>query len=190
MAWLITQPGNGLRSFHDTKMNEMNKQLAVNNDTALVRLPLWKSFLDGLRQRGELSYGATWDVSVFESAFRCKADDEQFDFQVLAMRQEVEENDGFYLHQSGSKFYIPTAAEHEDVARVFETKLKRYSRRAVNIRHATLTNETANLTDEERRKMENGHARAAIRLALLCRQRKLCGSTIPNSFRTRDGRTP
>jgi len=43
----------------------------------------------------------------------------------------------------------------------------------VNIRHATLTNETANLTDEERRKMENGHARAAIRLALLCRQRSV-----------------
>lgn len=140
----------------------------------VLKLPLWKNCLEKMRAQG-FGYGSSWPVDFFEGELRRKRDEQQFAFEMMALKQALEEEDGYYLEssESGKLWSIPAAAAHEDVAKSFEHKMRRYSVRSVAIRAATLTNASATLTDAERQKMEANLERASTRLVLLARQQSI-----------------
>ena len=140
----------------------------------LIKLPIWKHCLEIMRGAG-MTYGNRWRVEFFEEHLRCKRDSAQFAFEMLALKQAIEEEDGYYLQQieNGAAWSIPAAAEHEDVARGFEQKMRRYAVRSIGIRAATLENPAAELTDGERRKMEANLEKASVRLLLISRQKQV-----------------
>lgn len=142
----------------------------VDNSAELIRLPLWKQALADMRNDG-LDYEKSWPVEFFEQRFRTTRDTQQFTFEMLELRQELEREDGYYFRSSenGRLYSIPPAAAHEDIARMFESKMSRYARRSVSLRYATLDNEKADLTDRDRAKLEQGAERASVRLALMSR---------------------
>lgn len=160
-------------------METATDTIEVNNSAELVRLPLWKQLIQDMRTDG-LDYLKSWPTEFFEKALRSNRNTPQFVFEMLGLRQELEEEDGYYLRSSenGKLYSIPSAADHEEVAVTFEQKLKRYARRSIALRNSTLTNEKAILTDEERRRMQHSLERASIRLALLSRQQ-----SVENSLR-------
>jgi len=140
-----------------------------------VKLPLWKNCLEAMREKG-FTYGASWPVNFFESQLRTKADSTQFQFEMLQLKCAMEEEDGYYLRseENGALWSIPAAADHEDVARSFESKMKRYAVRSVALRNSTLTNPDAVLSDAERTRMEAALERASIRMVLMARQKQIC----------------
>lgn len=139
-----------------------------------IKLPLWKSCLDKMRSDG-MTYCSHWKAEFFEEHLRCNRDTDQFVFEMLELKQEIEEEDGFYFRQikNGQAFEIPPAAEHEIVAKTFERKLRRYAVRSISIRSATLSNPQAQLTECERKRMDHNLEQASIRLLLLSRQKSI-----------------
>lgn len=135
-----------------------------------ARLPLWRNALEQLREDG-LAYGKTWTVDFFEHHLRCPRTAKEFAFGMMALKQELEREDGYYLksEEDGARWSIVAAADHETVASTFDTKVRRYAVRAINLRSATLMNPEANLTAEDRRKMERNLERASLRLVLMSR---------------------
>ena len=160
-----------------TKMN--NTQM---NDTA-ADFPLWKPALRKLRSREDYGYGLKLPTSWFEQALARKRDDDQFAFDMLEMRRQIESEDGYYLRCRTEQddetkikvetWQIPSAEEHEEVAKMFEAKLTSYAHRSVDIRVRTLNNESAQLSDEARRNMDAAAEHAAIRAVLLKRQKSI-----------------
>lgn len=139
-----------------------------------IKLPIWKSCLDHLRETG-LTYGMKWKSDFFEKELRCARGSDQFAFEMLALKQALEDEDGYYLRQSenGETWEIPPAAEHEDVSQLFERKMRRYAARAITLRNSTLMNQKADLTPAERGRMESNLERASVRLLLLSRQKSI-----------------
>lgn len=140
----------------------------MNEET--VKLPLWRNALDKIREAG-LTYGKTWQSDFFEKELRCDRDSKEFAFAMMAIRQEVERDDGFYIksEENGARWSIVAAPDHESVAQTFDTKVRRYAVRSINLRSATLMNPEANLTEDERRKMEHNLEKASLRLILMSR---------------------
>lgn len=123
-----------------------------------------------MREAG-LEYGQTWPKQFFEEAFRTLVGEPEFAFAMMALRSELEETDGLYLksEESNSRFSIVAAPDHESVAAKFDTKVRRYAVRSINIRSATLLNPKAELTEEDRKKMEHNLEKASLRLVLMSR---------------------
>lgn len=146
----------------------------MNEQNTVIRLPLWQSCLDEMREQG-LTYGSSWKAEFFETRLHHKRNDQQFSFEMLSMRQALEEEDGYYLQSSenGAIWEIPQAVGHEEVARHFDQKLRRYAVRSINIRSATLINPKAELSDEERKKIERNLEKASVRLILISRQKSV-----------------
>lgn len=140
----------------------------MNKET--TTLPLWKNALEEMREAG-LDYGQTWTADFFEKHFREKKDTQKFAFEMMALRQELEKDDGFYLksEESNARWSIVDAPSHEDVAARFDGKVRRFAVRSINLRSATLMNPKAVLTDDERRKMEGNLEKASLRLVLMSR---------------------
>lgn len=143
------------------------------NETA-VKLPLWKSCLEKMREAG-LAYEMSWPAEFFEKELRCVRGSNEFAFAMLDLRASMEEEDGYYLRseKNGELWSIPKAFDHESVAHGFDSKLRRYCVRAINLRSATLMNPKAQLTDGERKKMESGLEKSQVRLALLARSQSV-----------------
>ena len=137
-------------------------------------LPLWKNCLQQMRDDG-LEYGKVYPVEYFEKFLRATRDQQSFIFEMMNLKQTVEKEDGYYLKQinSGSEYMIQTAAGHEEEAHRFDSKVRRYAVRSVNLRAATLMNPKAELTDGERAKMEKSLEIASTRLVLMSRQKRI-----------------
>jgi hypothetical protein len=163
-----------------------------NHDTdtiAVIKLPLWRRALEQMRAAG-LDYEKAWPVEFFEKEFRANKDAPSFAFEMMGLRKELEDEDGYYLRSSenGKQFYIVAASAVEDVAQGFEQKLRRFAKRAICLRSSTLTNEKAKLTEDERRRMEQNLERASVRLLLISRQQsiaKAVNETAPNLLQTK-----
>jgi hypothetical protein len=140
-------------------------------DIEAVRLPLWRKVLEQMRADG-LEYGKSWPAEFFEKGFRSVRGSSAFAFELMGLRKELEDEDGYYMRSSenGAQFYIVEAEACEEVAQHFETKMKRYARRSLLLRVATLGNEKAKLSEETKAKMDKNAARAGTRLVLLARQ--------------------
>jgi hypothetical protein len=141
-----------------------------NQFDAAVKLPLWRTCLKEMREAG-FSYDSTWPTEYFEKALHCARDEVQFAFEMLSLRKEVEIEDGYYIRseENGKRWIITSAPGHEDIAAGFDTKLRRYAVRSVNLRSATLMNPKAQLSDVERARMEKNLEKASVRLVLLSR---------------------
>lgn len=139
-------------------------------NTETTKLPLWRNCLENMREEG-LNYGSTWTKEYFEEALRAKVGDSDFAFAMMALRQELEEQDGLYLksEENYARFSVVAAPDHETVASKFDSKVRRYAVRSINLRSATLLNPKAELTEEERKKMEQNLERASVRLVLMSR---------------------
>jgi hypothetical protein len=128
-------------------------------------------------------YGLKVEMQWFEKALGAFKDSSAFAFSMLELRGELEHEDGYYLQlqtiqddETGLRkevWQIPSAAEHETIAKQFEGKMRRYAHRAVSLRVLTLSNETAQLTDAERSKMETASRIAGTRLVLLKREKAI-----------------
>ena len=144
--------------------------------------PLWKAVLGELRKLPGFGYGFQVPVSWLEMKLGCKADSRAFAFQMLEIRAEVEYDDGYSLqirtiHDSDGNAsviaQIPSAVGHEDVAGSWEAKMRRYANRAFQIRERTLCNEAANLSQEDKARMEKASQIAATRIILLRREKSV-----------------
>lgn len=143
----------------------------MNTETeAILRLPLWKGCLDEMRKIG-LKYGAQFKAEFFEARLRVKRTDPEFDFAVMSIRQAIEEEDGYYVRQSenGAIYEIPSAIGQAEVCNGMDARMKRLAVRAVNLRTATLENPDAQLTAEERKKIEHKLELATWRMLLVSR---------------------
>lgn len=131
---------------------------------------MWKNCLEKMRASG-FTYGASWSAKFFESELRMSKDTAQFAFEMMALKEAIEKEDGFYLRSSenGLMYDIPTAFGHEDISTRLERGIRRDAVRVINLRSATLANPDATLSQSERCKMEGNLAKAATRLILISR---------------------
>lgn len=122
-------------------------------------------------QDAGLNYGNTYPVEFFENGLNRKRGTKDFDLDLLRLRTELEREHGYYLRceEGGSRYSIPSAADHEEVALTFEGKMRRYCVRSIHIRVRTLANPLAVLTAEQRRDMEHGVHKQSTRLLLMSR---------------------
>jgi hypothetical protein len=150
--------------------------------TAVGDFPLWRSAFNALRQRPDYGFGMKVTTAWFTQAFGCGRDSNEFAFAMLNLRKHLEETEGYYLQmqtvqedESGLRcelWQIPSAEDHCGmVAEHFETKLRRYGQRAVQLRSKVLVNPDAELSAAARAKAEKALEIAATRLVLLRRER-------------------
>jgi hypothetical protein len=146
--------------------------------------PLWRIVLREIRERSDYGYGMQIDVAWLEGRLNSKRDSSEFAFAFLCVKQEIEDEEGYYLGMQTIQdpetairhevCQIPSASDHGlRVAQTFEAKQMRYCKRALQIRQKTLNNPSANLSDSERERIEGQTKTAAIRLVLLRRQKSV-----------------
>jgi len=143
--------------------------------------PLWRAALNTIRRRPDYGYGMTIATPELENLLGCKRDTPEFAFGMIDIRQAIESDHGYYLgsqtiteDESGLRkevWQIPNAAQHEDVAQSFEAKMRRFAKRSMLIRDKTLSNDKANLSEEERANMDKAFGIAQTRLVLLRREK-------------------
>lgn len=154
----------------------------MNNDE-IGEWPLWRICLKRMRESPHFGYGAMWDTAWFEAQLSCKRDSNEFAFAMLDLRQELEDEDGYYLQantiieeSSGIRketWSIPDAVGHGEQATHFESKMKRYASRAVRLLDKTLHNATAKLDESQRANLDKKQEIAATRLILLSREKSI-----------------
>lgn len=163
--------------------------VSVGNETVTAQngvageWPLWRVALRKMRAQPDYGYGAVWKTEFFEEQFCEERASNAFNFAMLALRQEIEKHDGYYLRchteqdpvngTSSERWSIPSRSEHESVAQEFESRLRSYGRRAVRIRTMTLENESQPLSNEDRGLMEASLRIASTRLLLIQRERSV-----------------
>jgi hypothetical protein len=153
--------------------------------SGVANWPLWRVALVNLRNRSDFGYGMQVEVSWLEKEMCCRRETSEFAFNMLEMREAIEQEDGFYFGlqtiiepETGVRkefYFIPSAAEHENVCANFERKMRRLAGRAVDLRNKTLSNPDAEMTEQQRQKMEKSCEVAAFRTLLLQRERKALG---------------
>jgi hypothetical protein len=151
-----------------------------NHEAEVGEWPLWKICLRKMRSEEQYGYGAIWPTEFFEKHLTSDRATLDFAFQMLSLRKEIEDEDGYYLQAQtiedeitkvkSEQYVIPAANYHEDISQHFESRMRRYANRAVGLRNATLCNPTAKLDDDVRKKMEARLEIAATRLVLLARE--------------------
>lgn len=145
--------------------------------------PLWRIALKAMRELPTFGYGMTLETEWFEKMLAARRDTSCFAFQMMELRQELEAIDGYYLYSQTIQdeettirremWKIPSASDHEGVAKGFEGKMRRYAGRAVLLRVKTLNNDKALLSDSDRTKMDSSARIAATRLVLLRREKAI-----------------
>jgi hypothetical protein len=146
--------------------------------------PLWKTALRELRALPEFGYGLTLDIEWFERALGAAKDTATFAFGLMELRARVEDEDGYYLRVQTVQddetsirhetVQIPNAADHEDVCSGFESRMRSYASRAIELRRKTLGNDKADLTEAQKGHMEKAAEIAATRMVLLRREKSVC----------------
>lgn len=145
-------------------MNEENEN-QIDNDTNLVRLPLWRSCVEKMLKDG-VTYGQTFTAEYFEAELRCKRDSMQFWPAIVKIRRELEEH-GFYLSgkgQNGTQYVIVSPESNADVLLHFSRVAINSLRRGVILGTATPLNL---LSESDRRRHESILEKIAIRTALV-----------------------
>jgi len=136
-------------------------------------LPLWQELVRRLRESPGYGFGKVWPVTLFEEVLELNRNTKDFGFALMEVRESLRVQDGYYLEQraNGTEFAIPTAYGHEDVAKRKDKEAMRSALRSVEYRAKTLANPEADLTDEERGRMDANLEKASMRVVLMSRQR-------------------
>ena len=165
-------------------MSEHDEQTEAN-------WPLWRAALNTIRRRSDYGYGMKIETPELEKLLACKRDTPEFAFGMIDIRQAIESDHGYYLgsqtiteDETGLRkevWQIPNAAQHEDVAKSFEARMRRFAKRSLLIRDKTLNNDKANLSEEERANMDKAFGIAQTRLVLLRREKGVADFVRKNS---------
>lgn len=144
----------------------------MEENSNVVKLPLWRSCLEDMRQEG-LNYGKTFTVEWIEGKLRSKKDSVQFGIAVSRIRQELEK-DGYYLNGSGATknglYCLQQEAANLATMKRHNRRSRRYVMRQIRLGHGTLENTLASLlTDGERKRIEQGTHRAELQLLFMRR---------------------
>lgn len=166
--------------------NKQTGSSLATSEEEVANWRLWRVALARLRKHPEFGYGFQVEVAWLEKELCCRRESSEFAFSMLEMREAMEQEDGLYFGMqtviepdSGARkeFYVvPSAAEHENVCRVFERKMRRLAGRAMELRNRTLANPAAELSTQERQQMEKGAEIAAFRALFLKREGKAIGA--------------
>lgn len=145
----------------------------MNNDP-IGKYPLWLEAHKRMRDEG-MTYESQWPVEWFEAILKCPRDSQEFVFSIMALRDAIEDEDGYYLRQmeSGTLFKIPDAEMHGEICKGFERRLRSFAARAVILRNRTLANPKAVLSDVARKRIEKEAEIAAMRRILLHREKSV-----------------
>lgn len=133
----------------------------------VVRLPLWKSCVDDMREEG-INHGKTYPAEYFEQKLRTQRDSMQFGLALSEIRRELEK-DGFYLSgrgQNGNQFLILPPENNRDVMASYQRQALDSLRRGVILGTNTRLDL---LPPEDRKKHESLLEKLAIRTALMQR---------------------
>ncbi len=138
------------------------------NENEIVRLPLWKSCLDHMRETG-IAYGQTFNAEYFEERLRCERTKQpHFSLAISEIRRALLE-DGFYLSGRGGGGNIFTILPPENNAKVM-ANLSRQAADALKRGVILGTNTRIDtLSESERRRHVGILERMAIKSALLSR---------------------
>ena len=150
------------------------------NTTEVIRLPLWRSCLDEIRENG-VEYGQTFTADYFEKWLRCKRDTMTFGLGVSEIRRELEE-DGFYLSgrgQKGNQFVIVPPSSNINVMRAREREAITALKRGVILGTNT---QMDLLSPSERRRHEQACERMGTKAALLHRHRAVSKTLVEAGF--------
>lgn len=133
----------------------------------VIRLPLWKSCLDDMRQEG-VNHGKTYTAEFFEDKLKCERNSMQFGLALSEIRRELEK-DGFYISgrgQSGNQFVILPPENNQDVMAAYQRQALDALRRGVILGTNTRLDL---LPSADRKKHESLLEKIAIRTALMQR---------------------
>ena len=139
----------------------------------LKKYPLWKNCLEKMKEAG-MTFGSFWPVAFFEEELQVKATTQEFQFGMLALRDNIKHGDGgFFLtsEQNGQIFQIKEAEEMIDHALGYDSHAKAVMRYAVECRMKVLKNPAAVLKAESRTKLESDLEKASLRLLLVERHK-------------------
>jgi hypothetical protein len=144
----------------------------MNDENQPRKLPLWRSCLQTMQEKGLVGYGSVIEASFFEEHLSCERTTMEFGLGISAIRRELE-NDGVYLSgrgQKGEQFVILPPAANADV-------MAGYQRMAIDaLKRGVIlgTNTRLDLlSDQERRKHESMLERIATRAVLVSRAKQV-----------------
>ena len=123
-----------------------------------------------MRESG-LHYGMKFDVKWLENQLNCEYESISFGAGISAINDEIIA-DGYYLsarNQSGQSYTACSPENAEGVCDSFGAKANRCLRRQVTLLGGVLSNPTANLAEDQRRRLESKQEKAAFKLVMLRR---------------------
>jgi hypothetical protein len=147
--------------------NSFMSDPAIQQDSELVRLPLWKACVDNMRKDG-VNHGKTYPADYFEQQLRTTRETMQFSLGLSEIRRELE-RDGFYLSgrgQHGNQFVILPPENNRDVMASYQRQAFDALKRGVILGTNTRLDL---LPSEDRKKHESLLEKMAIRTALMQR---------------------
>jgi len=145
-----------------------------NTEVADRKTPLWQTTLTSIREVG-LAYGAKFDMPWLENALNAERNTLSFGSGISAINDEIIE-EGYYLSsrdQSGLYYVVVTPERAEGVCDSFGYRATRCLRRQVTLLGGVLTNPTANLAEDQRRRLESKQEKSAFRLVMLRRSERI-----------------
>ena len=140
----------------------------IENNTEVLRLPLWKNCYEEMLRNG-VDYGLTYSAEFFEERLKSKRDSMEFGLDVSKIRAALLSH-GFFLSgrgQKGEQFVILEASANSSVMENFQSQAIKALRSGVILGTNTRVDV---LNAEERRKHESMLEKLAIRSALISRK--------------------
>jgi hypothetical protein len=138
-------------------------------DEQLRTLPLWKAVCEEML--AAVAFKARWDFTWLETQLECKRETNEFKFAMMAIRSEIELQTGYYIEQDSSEscYQVRDEHGHEAKCEALDAMPRRSLIRSINIRTALLQNPTAQIADQDRKRIEKRLEIAATRLVLMSR---------------------
>lgn len=138
------------------------------------QLPKWQSTLKAIRAEG-LNFGKPFTRPWLEQQLDATWDSIQFGGAIARINDELI-SDGYYLtsrNQDGRAYLVANPEAAEAICDNRVRSAFRDVRRAIKYRKGVLTNPNANLSAEQRRRLESKQEKDAVRLCLMQRSEKV-----------------
>lgn len=146
------------------------------------RLPLWK---DALAKMEPLEFGKRWPTEWLERALSAKRDDVGFAAGLVKMNETIRHR-GFKLVSRGQKgtgwMILPADAVADELLAEAQ-KAKQCYKRAIELGHGVLLNETADLSPAMRARIDHINQKNSARLALVSRRNLTVKAAKPAQLR-------
>lgn len=135
----------------------------------ITKLPLWKSCIDEMQEKGMIRYGASIKTEFFEQSLKQSRETVEFGFGMSVIRRSLEAR-GFYITGHGREGKSYLIIRPEDNSKVME----RYNDAALDSLHRAVVlggaTDVSGMTNGQRARHEQILERTSTRLALLTRK--------------------